>query len=100
MKKSSTKRADRTELVKKKILDTAVKIWPDISTRDIANKCGMTHANIVYHFGDSLYDAIVSHAIKNNVSRVIAHLILQKDPAVKHMKSEERQKHLSAMARF
>jgi len=83
---------------KEDILTVGVKLWPDVTAREIGRQLKMTHANVAYHFGShkNLIKAIKKHAIEIGNSRVIAHLILTRDSAVKSMPVGERSKHMKA----
>jgi AcrR family transcriptional regulator len=81
-----------------KILEAGVAVWPDVTARSISRQIGMTHPAILYHFPNgSLRESVVSYALKNRCSRVIAHLIVTGDKSVSDLSSQERQQHLSAI---
>lgn len=84
------------EVMKKKILDAGVKLWPNVTAREIARRIGADHPLVIYHFGSGLMDAIASHAVDTGNSRVIAQLIATKHKAVRKMDALERQKHMDA----
>jgi AcrR family transcriptional regulator len=88
-------KGDRT---KEKILNVGMKLWPDVTAREIGRQLEMTHANVAYHFGSQkeLIKSIKKHAIEIGNSRVIAHLILTRDSSVKAMPVAERSKHMKS----
>lgn len=94
--KKSRKRSDKTEQIRRDILDMGVKIWPDVTAREIARRLGMSHPNVSYHFGEELKDAVAAHAVETGNSRVIAQLIATKHKAIKRLTVLERQKHMDA----
>lgn len=87
----------KSEKTRKLILDTGVKLWPEVSAREIARRIGMTHAAVAYYFTDDLKDAVAIHAVRTGNSRVIAQLIARKHKAVRKLNTEERMKHLSVI---
>lgn len=88
----------KSDITKKKILDMGVKLWPDVTAREIARRLDMTHPSIAYHFGSGLKDAVAEHAVRMGNSKVIAQLIATKHKAVKSMDCQDKQKHLSAVS--
>ena len=97
MKKSEdSKTSEKSLKVRKSILDIGVKLWPNVTAREIARQLDMTHPNISYHFGDKLKDAIAAHAVDIGNSRVIAQLIATKHKAVRKLSAIERQRHMDA----
>ena len=87
------KKGDKT---KRAILEIGVKLWPDVTAREIARRLDMSHPVIAYHFGADLKDAVAAHAVETGNSRVIAQLIATKHKAVRKMIVLERQKHMDA----
>lgn len=95
MKKVKEKQSDIT---KRLILETGVKLWPNVTAREIARRMGKTHPMVVYHFSEKqLKDAVAVHAVETDNSKVIAQLIATKHKAVKKLTPEERSKHMGAM---
>ncbi len=85
--------------VKRKILDAAVKLWPNASARKIADDIGVTHGAVLYHFDGStgLQNAIADHAVCFGHSKIIVHLCSINHPAVAQMDDAERQRHMDAV---
>lgn len=82
--------------LRKKILETGLKLWPSVSTCKIAEKIGISHPNVSYYFGAGLKDAVAEYAVETGASRVIAQLILTKHKAVKNLTASDRKKHMAA----
>ncbi|MAK38195.1 MAG: hypothetical protein CMC15_18695 [Flavobacteriaceae bacterium] len=83
---------------KLKILNAALKTWPDVRARTVADKVGLTHAAVLYHFKNQNFrDCVAEHAVKTGCSRVIVSLIAMSDKSVKNLTSEERQKHFESV---
>lgn len=80
--------------LRKKILETGVKLWPNVTTCEIARELDITHPNVSYYFGSKLKDAVADYAVETGNSRVIAQLILTKHKAVKKMSEADRMKHM------
>lgn len=87
----------KVDIKKKAILDTGLKLWPNVSCCNIANDMGISHQGIAYHFGDRLRDSIAEHAVKERNSRVIAQLIAIQHPAIEKMSNAERSRHMKAV---
>ena len=87
----------KSEITEKLILEEGVKLWPNVSAREIARRIGITHAAISYYFKADLKDAIAEYAVLKGKSRVIAQLIATKHKAVRGLTVVERIKHLHAI---
>lgn len=81
------------------ILDEGMKLWPDVSSREIGRRIGVTHAAVAYYFDNrsKLRDAIAQHAVKTGNVRVIAQLIAVKHPSVESLSAKYRSKILNAL---
>lgn len=77
---------------RRRILDAGLKLWPDIAARKIGDAVGMSHTNVLYHFGnaDGLRTAIAEHAVACSDARVIRYLIAEKHAAVDGVSKLER----------
>jgi AcrR family transcriptional regulator len=91
---------DRGTITKENILKTGLKMWienPDhVSANGIANRIGMAHGTVLYHFPEGVKDAVAEYAVEISNSRVIAQLIALNHKAIKKMSATERLKHLKA----
>lgn len=85
------------EATKLLMLDTGVKLWPNVTARAIARKIGLTHSAVAYHFKDDLLDQVAAHAVNTGDSKVITQLIAVNHKAVRKLSPAERMKHLKAM---
>lgn len=91
------------DLIKRKILDTGLKLWRknpnSVSARGIGAIIGMTHSAVLYHFknAEGMRNAIANHAVALNDSKIIMHLIAEGHPSVAHMSSRESAKHMRNM---
>lgn len=90
---SNTSHGDR---VRRTILDHGVLCWRQraaaVTARDVAKSCGMSHANVLYHFNYSvriLRDAIAAHAVAIDDVPAIMHLIASRHPAVDGLTTEQ-----------
>jgi AcrR family transcriptional regulator len=87
--------------VKAAILTEGLALWridpATVSARRIAKQLGMTHANILYHFGSTagLKNAIALEAIRVGDRKVIPMLIACGHEAAARLSPEERQAYLS-----
>ena len=90
------KKGEATKLL---MLETGVKLWPNVTARAIGRKIGLTHSAVAYHFNDGeLIDAVAAHAVETGNSKVIAQLIATNHKAVRKMTQSDKIKHLSALA--
>lgn len=79
---------------KDKILDQAVKLWPNVTYQSVASLVKMTHPAIIYHFPQgTLKEAVAEHAVKIGHSRTIVQLVGEGHPAVKDLAPSEKTKH-------
>lgn len=86
------------EKTRAKILKIGLGLWPNITLQAVADKIGMTHATVLYHFpGGSLKDAVAFHAVEKGNSRVIVQLIASNHPAIRKMSKAQRAKHFKAV---
>lgn len=83
---------------RERILNAAVKLWPNITLEAVAEKIGMTHPTILYHFpDDTLRDAVAEHAVAIGESRVIVALIAENHSAIGHLSVTSRMRHFKAI---
>lgn len=87
---------EKGDILRKKILETGLKLWPNVNTCKIATKLGISHPNVSYYFGRKLKDAVAQYAVESGNSKVIAQLILTNHKAVKDMSDKERRQHMKA----
>jgi len=73
------------------ILKTGLDLWrhdaAQVTTRQIAERLGITHAGVLYHFKsiDALKLAVARHAVHSGDASVIRQLIVTDHPAVAAM---------------
>lgn len=82
---------------KKIILETGLKLWPNVTPSSVAADLGITHAAVLYHF-DNLKEAVAKYAIETNCSHVIVQMLASGHKLVKDMPAEERLKHFLALS--
>ena len=88
-------KGDVTKLL---MLDTGVKLWPNVTARAIARKIGLSHSAVAYHFKDDLLNQVAAHAVDTGNSKVITQLIATNHKAVRKLSPSDRLKHLKVMA--
>lgn len=87
---------------RREILDSVLSVWANdpanLTVRQIAKKCGISHGGILYHFGsiDQLKHEAATLAVQTENSRVIAQLILTRHPSIAEMDEGTRRAHLIA----
>lgn len=90
------KKGEATKLL---MLETGIKLWPNVTARAIGRKIGLTHSAVAYHFNDGeLKDSVAAYAVETGNSKVIAQLIATNHKAVRKMSQADKMKHLSALA--
>lgn len=81
---------------KEKILDAAIKTWPDLRLQVVAKEAGVTHPNILYHFPNgTLRDAVAEHAVKTDNSSIILQLFAEGHKAVSCLKMPDIIRHFN-----
>ncbi len=87
----------RSAATQQKILNAGISLWMkdplSVNASAIARRIKMTHATVLYHYGNNIKDVIAKHAVEINNVRIISQLILQNHKAVKHLTKEERIAH-------
>jgi len=85
------------EQSKSAIISTALELWHEkgergVSARAIGKRIGLTHAGVIYHFGNiaGLMDAVKREAIGSGDGLVIRQLIAAADPLVAGWSQEDR----------
>ena len=90
---------DKTKM---KILKAGVKAWlkdaDSVTASNIGRMCGMTHANVLYHFPYGVKDAVAEYAFKQKIVPIVAQLITIGSPVVKELSTLERLDYLKAFA--
>ena len=82
------------ENTRTRILETGLKLWPDVTPSSIANAMGITHATVLYHFSD-IKEAVAQYALDTDCSRVIVQMLASNHRLVKDMKGSERLRHFA-----
>lgn len=85
-----------SEKTKKLILEAGLKLWPNITAREIARQVGITHPAVAYHFGKDLSNAVARYAVEIGDSRVIAQLIATKHEVALNLTAACKAKHMKA----
>lgn len=85
------------ENTKKLILESGLKLWPDVTASAIAADLGITHATVLYHF-DNVKDAVAQYALDIDCSPVIVQMLASNHKLVRNMKGSERLRHFAKCA--
>lgn len=78
------------------ILETGLKLWPNVTSTTVANALNISHGTVIYHFPD-IKNAVAEYAVKTGNSKVIVQLLATRHRAVKDMPAAERMKHFTAI---
>lgn len=84
------------EQTRESILETGLKLWPNVTPTSIANTLNISHGTVIYHFPD-IKNAVAEYAVKTGNSRVIVQLLAMRHKAVKDMNAVEHIKHFTAI---
>jgi len=91
---NTTTQGDQSKV---QIVRTALVLWHEggeraVSARAIGKRIGLTHAGVIYHFGNiaGLMDAVKREAITEGDGLVIRQLIVAQDPLVSDWTQEVR----------
>lgn len=86
------------ENTRTRILESGLKLWPNVTPSSIAADLGITHAAVLYHFPD-VKEAVAQYALEVDCSRVIVQLLASNHKLVKSMSGSERLRHFAAIAK-
>ena len=87
---------EQGENTRKRILESGLKLWPDVTPSSIAADLGITHATVLYHFGD-VKEAVAQYALETDYSPVIVQMLETNHKLVRNMKGDERLRHFAAV---
>lgn len=85
------------ENTRTRILESGLKLWPDVTPSAIAADLGITHATVLYHF-DNVKDAVAQYALDIDCSPVIVQMLASNHKLVRNMKGSERLRHFAKCA--
>lgn len=85
------------ENTRSRILESGLKLWPDVTASAIAADLGITHATVLYHF-DNVKDAVAQYALDIDCSPVIVQMLASNHKLVRNMKGSERLRHFAKCA--
>lgn len=85
------------ENTRTRILESGLKLWPDVTASSIAADLGITHATVLYHFPD-IKEAVAQYAVDTDCSRVIVQMLASNHKLVKSMSGSERLRHFAKLA--
>lgn len=75
---------------KDKIIQIASEQYPNVSIRGIARELGTTHQAVNHHFKiDELLDQVKKKALRETNTKILSHMILNKDPLCLGMPIEQ-----------
>ena len=77
------------EKTRELILQTGLKLWPDVTPSSIAAELGITHAAVIYHF-DNVKDAVAQYALDTDYSPVIVQMLASNHKLTRSMSGAER----------
>lgn len=80
------------------ILQTGLKLWPNVTPSSIAGELGITHATVIYHF-DNVKDAVAQYAIDTDYSPVIVQMLANNHKLTRNMTGGERLRHFATVAK-
>lgn len=75
---------------REKILNAALKAWPDTTSRGVAKFTDLSHITVFHYYGDTLKDIVPAYALEVEDCDVIVKLIADKHPSVDHLTTEEK----------
>lgn len=90
---------EKGEKTRELILESGLKLWPDVTPSAIANDLNITHAAVLYHFSD-VKNAVAEYALEKGYSPVIVQMLATNHKLVRDMSGKERLKHFSNMTKF
>lgn len=76
--------------MKDKILETGLKLWPNVTASSVAKALNITHAAVIYYFHD-VRSAVAQHAIDTRYLPVLVQMIAAGHPLCASMTDEEVQ---------
>lgn len=88
---------EQGENTRKRILESGLKLWPDVTPSSIAADLGITHAAVLYHF-ENVKDAVAQYALDSDYSPVIVQMIASNHKFTRGMKGSERLRHFTKCA--
>lgn len=89
---------EQGENTRTRILESGLKLWPDVTPSSIAADLGISHATIIYHF-PNVKDAVAQYALDTDCSFVIVQMIASNHKLVRNMKGSERLRHFANIAK-
>ena len=81
-----------------RILESGLKLWPDVTPSTIAADLGITHSTVIHHF-ENVKDAVAQYALDTDCSLVVVQMIASNHKLVRNMKGSERLRHFAAVAK-
>lgn len=91
----------RGELTRDKILKTGIKMWlnnPDsVTANAIAEKIGVVHATVLYHFPKGVKDSVAEYAVQTGEKKIICQLIALDHKAVRKLSQQQKTEYLSQL---
>lgn len=89
---------EQGEKTRELILQTGLKLWPDVTASAIATKLGISHATVLYHFPD-VKEAVAQYALDSKCSKVIVQMLASNHKLTRNMSGSERLRHFAAVAK-
>lgn len=81
-----------------RILESGLKLWPDVTPSTIAADLGIAHSTVIHHF-ENVKDAVAQYALDTDCSLVVVQMIASNHKLVRNMKGSERLRHFANVAK-
>ena len=85
------------ENTRTRILESGLKLWPDVTPSAIAADLGIAHSTVIHHF-ENVKDAVAQYALDIDCSPVIVQMLASNHKLVRNMKGSERLRHFAKCA--
>lgn len=95
---NTIKMKEQGEKTRELILQTGLKLWPDVTPSSIATELGITHATVIYHFPD-IKEAVAQYALDTDCSQVIVQMLATNHKLTRNMSGSERLRHFANVAK-
>lgn len=89
---------EKGEKTRELILESGLKLWPDVTPSAIANDLNITHAAVLYHFSD-VKNAVAEYALEKGYSPVIVQMLASGHKLVRNMNAKDRLKHFTKVVK-
>lgn len=94
---NTIKMKEQGENTRIRILESGLKLWPDVTPSTIAADLGIAHSTVIHHF-ENVKDAVAQYALDTDCSLVVVQMIASNHKLVRNMKGSERLRHFARVA--